>query len=444
MTAPLGVYVDIDGQTRRAGIAYLNRRGTTITTAFEYERDCLAGAGQFTYALDPALPLYAGSHVVAGLPGAFADCAPDKWGRNLIAIRLRAEAVQQGRTPPTVGEADYLLGVSDFTRQGALRFTCGDDGQFLASDTAVPKLVELPRLLRASDAVAADSDDLAEMKPLLEAGAGTLGGARPKASVRDGARLLIAKFPKPADAWDVLAWEATALELARRAGVDVPAHRLIKVDGRGCLLLDRFDRNVGQRVGYMSAMTLTSGQDGQPGDYVEVAETLTEYGSNVDRDLKQLWRRAAFSVAIHNTDDHLRNHGLLRDRVGWRLSPAFDINPNPDIAEQRVTAIGGAVSVSDELDGLMLNAPSFGLTSRQAVAILTDVLAATREWRHVAIDNGVPVNQADRFADAFSPIRTRVPSLTSGPASARTARRTGPQQRDTTPPPAPSPPGLAM
>ncbi|HEX5494749.1 MAG TPA: HipA domain-containing protein, partial [Mycobacteriales bacterium] len=371
------------------------------------------------YAIDPALGRYSGAHQTERLPGAFADCSPDRWGRNLIAAKVRAQALQDGRTPPSVSDVGFLIGVNDLTRQGALRFRTSPDGPYLAPDPDVPKTVELPRLLHAGDIVAhGGSDDLAAIKTLLDAGSGSLGGARPKACVRDGGRLLIAKFPHHTDEWDVMAWEKTALDLAQRAGVDVPRTELARVDGRSVLLSERFDRDGEQRIGYISAMTLVQGRDGDPLDYTEVAETLPEYGSRTSRDLRQLWRRIAYSVAIHNTDDHLRNHGFLRDGAsGWRLSPAFDINPNPDVSAERVTGIGGARGRTDELASLMAYTDTFALSETEATTVLGEIDQATRGWRAVAAAHGIGKSEQDRFGAAFDGLRHEMRGLAMGNAT---------------------------
>lgn len=410
----LHVALDQNGRLMEAGAAYFSRRRSTLSTSFRYDESYLRSPEAFPLA--PALPLYSGAHQSEGLPGAFADCSPDRWGKNLILKKLQAKALREGRTQPAVSEVDFLTGVSDATRQGALRFRVSRDAPFLAADLTVPKMVELPRLLRAADAVTrGGEDDLAAVKELLDAGSGSLGGARPKASVRDGDRLLIAKFPHRSDEWDVMAWEKVALDLAHRAGLVVPRNELVNIAGRGVLTLDRFDRDGERRVGYISALTLVQGRDGDAFDYTEVAETLQEEGSRTSSDLRQLWRRIAFSIAIHNTDDHLRNHGLLRDGAsGWRLSPAFDINPNPNVSEERVTGIGGARGRADELTGLMAYAATFGLTETDARTILAEVNEATRAWRTTAAANGIATSEQHRFEAAFEGLREPMESLSSG------------------------------
>jgi serine/threonine-protein kinase HipA len=393
----LRTYVELAGQTVAIGDAHFNFRQGRLTATFSYDRDYIALPG--AYAIDPALRLATGSWALPqGFPGAFSDAAPDRWGRNLIARRLRAEAGAEGRPVPALDDRDYLLGVSDETRQGALRFKTdvADVFQHPASD--VPKLIALPSLLHAANAVSRDDpDNLEAIKTLLDAGTGSLGGARPKASVRDDERLMIAKFPHHADRWSVIAWEKTALDLAEAAGIPVPGRRLVGIEGSPVLLLDRFDREGAHRVGYISAMTLLEAQDGQPRDYTEIAEVLPENSSAAVDDLRQLWRRIAFSTAIHNTDDHLRNHGFLRRGSGWRLAPAFDLNPNPELTVQRVTSVGGASHPADEVSALLVYAENFGLTDHQARTILREVAEAAENWESVARRNGIVQAEIARF-----------------------------------------------
>jgi serine/threonine-protein kinase HipA len=401
----LEVHVELDGATVLAGRAQFHRsRGTLTSTTFQYDGTYLENTE--AYQLDPALSLVSGTQQTAGLPGAFADSAPDRWGRNLIKKRERLLARQQARRPHDFDDADYLAGVSDITRQGALRYRSAGDPveEFLDPGRGVPQMIRLPELLRAADAAASDDDDDFEaVKALLAAGTGSLGGARPKAAVLDeDGRQLIAKFPHREDTWDVMAWEATALDLAAAAGVRVPRHRLISIDGRHVLLLDRFDREVdGNRIGYVSAMTMLEQRDGDHGDYVDVADRLTEISARATDDAHQLFRRVAVSVGLNNTDDHLRNHGFLRARGGWTLSPAFDVNPNPD-AEMRQTTIAGADLPVDEAEGLIELARACRLSIVDARAVLAEVADVIDDWREVAAQNGVPRAQHARFEDSFS------------------------------------------
>jgi serine/threonine-protein kinase HipA len=394
-------HVEIDGVTHPVGELHSTLRRGRLTSTFTYERDYL-GLKQ-AYAIEPALGLSGGNWPLSReLPRSFDDAAPDRWGRNLISKRFRAEATASGGSLPTLDDRDYLLGVSDETRQGALRFTIDATGEFQHPSTDVPKLIALPTLLRAAEHVARnDPDGLTAIKTLLDAGTGSLGGARPKASVRDESALLIAKFPHHSDEWDVMAWEKTALDLAKTAGISVPTNKLVEVDGRSVLLLERFDRAGGRRLGYISAMTLVEADDGQSRDYLEVADAITENSAQTSADLRELWRRIAFSIAIHNTDDHLRNHGFLRRGGGWMLAPAFDMNPNPDLGSPRVTSIGGASDPAAEVKVLLAYAESFDLTDEAARRVLSEVADATSGWMSVARSNGVPRSECQRFEPAL-------------------------------------------
>ena len=389
----------------RVATAWFSQRREQVTTALTY--DPAWQSARHGHAISPDLPLTVARHHLPRLPGALADCSPDRWGRMLIDKRARAVAHEAGTRATSASAVDYLLGVTDLTRQGALRFTTGDNGPFLAADPGVPALIELPRLLRAADLAASDDDSAAAVKALLEAGSGSLGGARPKASVRDGDNLAIAKFPHHSDQWDVMAWEKTALDLAARAGIRVPTSRLVPVDARHALVLNRFDRLGSTRAAYISALTLVGGVDGGSYDYLEVAEALAEHGSAVAADLDELWRRIAFGLLIHNSDDHLRNHGLLRHGAGWRLSPAFDVNPNPDLAAGSATTI--AFTSGDRhasLEGLLASAADFGLTGARARQVFTEVADAVATWRQVARSHAIRASELDRFADTFDALLT--------------------------------------
>lgn len=397
------VHVDIEGIPVRAGVAYFTFGRQHVSTTFVYGSEYLGNPRGFD--LDPTLPRQSGQQYVDKMPGSFQDCSPDRWGRNLINKRRQGEERLGGSGRlPTITEVDYLLGVSDLTRQGDLRFTHPGGGDFLGVRHTVPKLISLPKLLNSADRVAGNGEDLEAVKTLLEAGSGSLGGARPKASVEgDDGALMIAKFPHLEDEWDVMAWEKWALDLAEDSGIATPRRRLTEVGIRRVLLLDRFDRrDRGVRVGYISAMTLLDRRDGDEGDYLEIAEAIPERGANVNRDLHELYRRIVFNVAIHNTDDHLRNHGFLRAPGGWKLSPVFDVNPNPLIARGRVTSIGGSVSPDDEVEALHDVAGEFRLGEKAARSIIQDVLDALETWRNVAARNRIPASEQDMFSQVIA------------------------------------------
>lgn len=416
MSTPISelvVYVDRDAAPVRAGLAYFTHGRQRVSTSFAYDPAYLADPRSVD--LEPGLPRQSGQQYTGGLPGCFQDSSPDRWGRNLIDRRRRALQQEASRRLPAATAVDYLIGVSDLTRQGDLRFAATDGGPFLDPGQPVPQLVALPRLLAAADQVNSDGDDLAAVKELLDAGSGSLGGARPKASVRaEDGRLLIAKFPHPDDTWNVMAWEQTALDLAQAAGIAVPGHRLSAVGRRAVLLLDRFDRDsAGRRVGYLSAMSLLAARDGDERDYLDIAGALPEHGARVRADLAELFRRVVFSVAVHNTDDHLRNHGFLRVPGGWRLSPVFDVNPDPEPGRTRVTSIAGTVAGEDEPEALPHLARECRLREEETSAIIRQVHQAVGGWRETAARNGIDAAEQARFAEVLDARLAALAPLTS-------------------------------
>lgn len=382
-----------------------SHRGRGVESAtFAYDAQYLTHPA--AYELDPGLPLVAGPQqtpVGTSLFGAFADCAPDRWGRRLIAREERRRAREEGEHERSFGELDLLLGVRDDLRQGALRFRDPADGTALAPPPGgVPPLVELPRLLAAAERLERDEPDAEDLRLLLQGGS-SLGGARPKAHVRaaDG-RLAIAKFPSPSqDDWDVIRWEAVALELARRAGVHVASSTVEVIADRPVLIVARFDRVGEQRVAYVSAMTMLEARDGDQRSYLEIADVILRMSPRATADLHELWRRIAFSVAISNTDDHLRNHGFLRtSSAGWSLAPAFDINPDP----RRRGVLSTAIDFDDptaSFDLLRSVAREFRLSADQAEAMLGEVSSAVGGWREAAVAFGIGREDIEVMAPAF-------------------------------------------
>lgn len=398
------VHLSRGAETAVAGIAHFTRERRSVTTTFTYDPGYLARAGNLP--IDPALPLFSGNQYVSRLPGAFGDSAPDRWGRNLLLRRERQRAADAGRAARAFDDVDFLLGVDDETRQGALRYSLPGSEVMLSSRTDVPRLVELPALLRASDEVAADGEDITAYKKLLAAGTASLGGARPKAAVllADGA-LGLAKFPHQGDRHDVMAWEGIALDLAERAGIRTPRRRLVKVGGRHVLLLTRFDRTgtgpQAQRIGYMSAMTMLEETDGASGDYVDIMARLADYSASLRTDRRELFDRVVLNVALHNTDDHLRNHGFLAAPGGWTLSPVFDVNPNPDLAEERSTAIAGATGVAEEAEGLRRLAAAAGIGADEIRERVGRILTGLESWREDARGYDIPESQQRLIGDAI-------------------------------------------
>lgn len=323
------ITVQIDGCDLTCGTLFQSVRHGTETTSFSYDAAYLEDPRAFS--LSPDMPLGPGTFHSKGLRElrAFEDAMPDRWGRNLLMRSERLAANRESRTERTLFETDFLAGVSDATRQGALR-VWNDQGEAIAQpENGVPREVDIPALLDASDRAVADLD--ADVQDLIDAGS-SLGGARPKASVRtENGALCIAKFPKSTEdsLVDSGAWEHTLLALMEAADISAPRSRLLRIRGRSVLLLERFDRTPAHRIPYISGLSAVQGADGERYSYLELAEFIEDFGSDPNRDLPELWRRALFSCAVGNSDNHLRNYGFLRDRAGWALSPAFDVNPTP-------------------------------------------------------------------------------------------------------------------
>jgi serine/threonine-protein kinase HipA len=402
---PVEVDVQIGGGDVPAGRLWIHRRGQSESATFTYLDEYLQRPD--SYELDPGLPLQAGQHQTAvGRPlfGAMSDCAPDGWGRRLVRRAEAQLARDTGTQQRGLAEVDFLLGVRDDLRQGALRFRSHDSERYLAVDTeGVPHLIGLARLLNAAEELERDEPTSEDLRLLLHGGS-SLGGARPKAHVLDPkGHLAIAKFPSPrADEWDVMRWEAVALTLATEAGITVPEYRLHTVENRPVLVVRRFDRSSNRRIGYLSAMSMLQAKDGEQGSYLEIGQVIEERSSDAGADLRELWRRIVFTILISNTDDHLRNHGFLRkSTAGWSLSPAFDLNPNPEgKVKQLATAIDESNAQASLATALEV-AELFRVSEAQARTIVAEVSAATARWRDVARATGLGAQQLDRLESAF-------------------------------------------
>ena len=401
----LFVYVDRAERPVLAGRLWTRGRHGVESATFRYDPAWLADADSF--ALGPSLPLSeAAYHTAQGekLFGSLGDSAPDRWGRTLIRRQWRRE-MRDVAAARTLSEVDFLLRVSDTARLGALRFTDTEGGVFQAPDdvTAIPPLVQLPALLQASDAVLADSDSGHALRLLLAPGS-SLGGARPKASVRDTqGQLALAKFPAQSDSWDTVRWEAVALDLARSAGIAVPRYRLEPVQERFVLLLERFDRDARGRIPFLSAMAALGALDHETRSYMEFVDFLRQYGAQPVRDMHALWRRIVFNVLISNVDDHLRNHGFLHEQgCGWTLSPAYDLNPVPVDVKPRI--LQTTIDLDDataSLDLALEVAPYFELDDAEARSTIAEVAKATANWRQTARSYRLSSNETQRMATAF-------------------------------------------
>ncbi len=400
------VYVDLDGVPHLVGRLWARVRKNKEGATFEYNNAWLEHPNRFS--LEPALKLGPGPfHTVADTPmfGAIGDSAPDRWGRALMRRMERRRAEHEGQAPRTLHEMDYLLLVDDEARAGALRFAETEGGPFFRQEEAkrIPPLLELPKLLSAAEHVMEETDTEEDLRLLFAPGS-SLGGARPKASVRDkDGHLAIAKFPRKDDEINTVVWEAVALALAQKAGIPVPTARVETVANKPVLLLRRFDRDGKRRIPFLSAMSMLGAKDNETHSYLEIVDALRQHGAAPKADMEALWRRIVFNILISNTDDHLRNHGFLYEGSdGWRLSPAYDLNPVPTDIKPRILTT--AINEDDGTASLALAmsvAKYFELDTAKAREMAKQVGKAVSKWRNEAAQHGIGKNEIDRMASAF-------------------------------------------
>ncbi len=408
------VHIEWENATHLVGRLHTAERSPAVS--FEYAPEWLGRAGAF--AIDPtSLPLRPGAHHSAALFSAIQDCGPDRWGRMLIERAVRKHVLD--RKP--YQDLDYVLALDDASRIGGLRFRADAGSPFLAAGHGkIPPVVQLGALLNAADAVHGETETANDLRYLLGQGS-PLGGARPKSAIAlpDG-RLAIAKFPKPDDTRDIAAGEILALALAQQAGVHVAEHRLVLVKGKGVSVITRFDRAGARRIPFLSANSLLGLSHDQPGAYTMLADGIRQFGHEAVGDLRQLWRRLVFSLLASNYDDHLRNHGfLMREPGRWALSPAYDVNPVPEIdrAQMPKTAITEyqeEPTVAAALDA----APRFGLKAAEAKTILREVFTAVSAWRKTGRQLRVKASTIDAYASAFEhPLLDEAARLVAKPGS---------------------------
>lgn len=391
------VHIEWMGETFLVGRLHTGDRNPAVS--FEYAPEWLGRPGAF--AIDPtSLPLRAGAYHSAVLFGVMQDCGPDRWGRMLVERAVRKHVLD--RKP--YQDLDYALALDDATRIGALRFRAEATGPFLAAGSGkLPPIVQLAALLNAADAVHGETETAKDLRFLLGAGS-PLGGARPKSTIilPDG-QLAIAKFPKPDDTRDIAAGEILALTLAQQAGIRVAEHRLVDVKGKAVSIITRFDRDGGRRIPFLSANSLLGLPQGDSGAYTLLADGIRQFGYDTVADLHELWRRLVFSLLASNYDDHLRNHGfLMREADRWMLSPAYDLNPVPEI--DRIQTPKTPISEEPEepsIAAALKAAPRFGLKATAAKTILREVFDAISGWRKAGRQLRLKAATLDAYATAF-------------------------------------------
>lgn len=417
MARPLqtvAVYADLEhfDQPQLMGSLRCQKSRTGDLFSFDYDRAWLQRPDALTF--DPDLALVHGPQYPPTSRanfGIFLDSSPDRWGRVLMQRRENMRARREGRRATSLTEWDFLLGVHDETRLGALRFQDPDTGRFIdnSDDFAAPPIASLRELQAASLEFERHADeeehpDYDRWLTQLFAPGSSLGGARPKASLRDEEGMLcLAKFPSRQDRRDVGGWEIVAHRLAAKGGINVPFTRGLRVPGSDytTFLARRFDRTPqGRRLAFVSAMTLTQRNDGEAGaSYLELVDLLQSQGSNTHRDCIELFRRVVFNILIHNTDDHLRNHGFFIGEQGISLSPVYDINPSNEHSELSL-AINEAETACDVSIAMDAHA-DYGLSKTEAEDVVARVSTAVASWRNEAAQLRIPKPEQDLMAVAF-------------------------------------------
>lgn len=377
--------------------------------SFEYEKEWLKSNQSFL--LDPDIQYYAGPQFPVSKEnfGIFLDSMPDTWGRTLMKRRASALAKEQGQSPSNLYEIDFLLGVYDESRMGALRFKLDPKGDFLdnTAHSPTPPWSSVGQLQHAVDLIESDKDNDEVQKWLAQliAPGSSLGGARPKANIIDEhKRLWIAKFPSKNDTIDKAAWEYLSYQLALKAGINMSESKMSKVSGKyNTFFTKRFDRIKSERIHFASAMTMTGNNEdilkNTTASYLDIVEVIQQYGANVKEDLAQLWKRIIFNILISNTDDHLRNHGFILSNKGWILSPAYDINPSVD---------KNGLSLNIDIDNNDLDialAKSVGeyfrLNMNAMNNIILEVAQAVNQWEVLANKIGISRIEQEIMRNAF-------------------------------------------
>lgn len=397
------VHISTEGGTHRVGTMFRHSSRRRETVTFAYHEEWVDSKEGFE--IDPLVPLGRNIHHPGArhkMFGAFGDTAPDSWGRRLMRIAEQRLAKSEGRSEKTMQETDFILGVADIARQGAIRYRLSEDGGFLMPQgKGVPAFMQVGKLLHVARRVQKGEETDEDLAILLAPGS-SLGGARPKAVVMDAKRrLAIAKFPSLSDHYSVETWEHIALTLAGRAGIRVQEHELHRVDKTPVLIARRFDRDRKRRVPFLSAMSMLGAVDHEQRSYPEIVDVLTRYGARPKEDSAELFRRMVFNIMVSNVDDHLRNHGFLRPSAkGWILSPAYDINPTT--TKGRVLRTN--ISLEDgycSLDLALEQAEYFNLTKDLACNIAGEVATAVSGWRELARSLGESAGNIDMMATAF-------------------------------------------
>jgi serine/threonine-protein kinase HipA len=345
------------------------------------------------------------TRLLGGVFGALRDASPDYWGRRVIE---KAAGIAQ------LSEIDYLLRSPD-DRAGALAFG-------LAQEPPAPRrefnrTIDLQRLQDFADMIIGDEElprdlDAKQAQELMLEGT-SMGGARPKAVVEDDGALWIAKFNRPDDKWNHARVERAMLELARVCGIHAAESRLTTIGNRDALLVQRFDREH-TRAGYrrarmLSALTLLRAEDTYTDrakwSYVLLAEELRRISAKPATDGPELFKRMCFNALISNSDDHPRNHAVIAMKNDWRLSPAYDLTPTPQISvEHRDLALAcGDMGRYANVDNLRSQSARFLVDTDDAIASIDAMEQTVKDrWYEIARREGVSEKDCETIRGAFA------------------------------------------
>jgi len=405
------VYADWKGMISPKCIGILSAQQAKGRKAFSFSYDADWISSQEQLLLDPDIVWYSGQQYPNGKEnfGVFLDSMPETWGRTLMKRRAALNAKEQGKPAPILYDIDFLLGVHDLNRMGALRFKREPDGDFLDNDpvSPTPPWASIRELQHGAKLIESNEDTVEVRKwlAMLMAPGSSLGGARPKANILDEhGHPWIAKFPSKNDTIDKGAWEYQAYRLAVDSGIDMAESRLEHIAGPyHTFFTKRFDRERQNRIHFASAMTMTGKNEelirDETPSYLDIVEFIQFSGIQIEEDLHQLWRRMVFNILISNTDDHLRNHGFILTNKGWRLSPAFDINPSID-------KVGLALNIDMDNNALDIDLARsvgayFRLGKKEMDIIIDEVKSGISGWKKVATDIGIPRSEQTLMAAAF-------------------------------------------
>lgn len=399
------VHISLNNKTSRVGSLLVSKENDSEFLAFEYHSDWLENS--FHFSLQPSLPISKTTFYpkrYQKMFGALGDSVPNSWGRRLMQRNEYANAKSEQRTPKLLRESDYLLGVTDFYRMGALRFKFSDTTDYLqTSEEGIPTPFNLRQFSEINQKLENRDETIEELRQIVRAGS-SLGGARPKTSIIDNAgNLAIAKLPKKSDQYCIQTWEHIALLIAEKAGISVPKHDLFSAGTVKVLLSWRFDRLGNMRIPFISAMSMLNAKDGDVGSYPEIVDQIRRWGCHAQKCTEELFRRIILNVLITNIDDHLRNHGFLwANHKGWALSPIYDINPVPRHNTSRILATN--ISLTNPTCSVELaieQCELFGLSLKKAKSIAVQVGSAVSQWKVVAESFAIERNEIDYMESAF-------------------------------------------